>query len=445
MRWKCCKPIVERLTKQIEDVAILFSTDTNTLTTAFILAIFGTAGLIIFLSPTLDNCKPHVQDETSNESRESRHHLRLPTKGLMVHSAHFEDRPYRKGHSNITMMFITADVSIFSFNWITGCGVGSKVSDDFLVRLTYQQARIKESSTYNNFQYKRYVVECYDLPVDNGSRAFVNYKTANDMPELVAVSEKAVMIPAPRVQPTGEYNFTVATCTKIFSRSANYIPEFIRYQKTLGVDHVHMNLMEDFIEDGGFNDIVMEDPVLNEAIHKGYLSFTVWKNWYTNDYRYTSTIALQQLDCFYRFRGTYDYISIADTDDFFTPRIPGKTEMKYYIQKHCIEKRPMAGSCKLKWRWIYPDVCGVTGKTGPDGNVTKTVTLPKKEKYSKQAKSIHSTKHVIDFRPHDADCSDCLVPGYKVVLVSPKVTYFVHNRLDSNENERVCKRYHSTV
>ncbi len=69
----------------------------------------------------------------------------------------------------------------------------------------------------------------------------------------------------------------------------------------------------------------MKDAFLSEAVCSGYLSITVLKVWYTKKETFLSSSVYQCLGCFYRLRGTYDYISIADTDDFFTPRIPGET------------------------------------------------------------------------------------------------------------------------
>lgn len=66
-------------------------------------------------------------------------------------------------------------------------------------------------------------------------------------------------------------------------------------------------------------------------------------------------------DCIYRFIGTYDYVFIVDTDDFFVPRVPGELTIHYYIKNWC----QGAGTCQLSWVRYYPD-CGL-GTTGEDG------------------------------------------------------------------------------
>ena len=359
------------------------------------------------------------------------------SKELIVHSAHFDERTYRKGHSNITLIFVSAKRIIVTSNLITGCGVGAQEASEFLVRPTHQHVH-RSGMKDLIFPYEQYIVECYDLKVGNENKGFVTYKTTYSIEELIVESESPVMIPAPRVQPTGKYDFTVATCTKAFNKQVAYLPEFVRYQKTIGVDHVHLSVLDEFIVDGSLRDMVMKDTFLREAIFSGFLSYSVLKVWYTEGETFLSSSVFQRLGCFYRLRSTFDYISLSDTDDFFNPRIPGETDIKHYIQEYCTKGKPNAGSCRFQWRWIYPDVCGVTGPTGPDGNVTKTVKIPKDEKYHPHSKSIHSSKAVIDFTFHDSKENGCMVPGYEVIEMPPNAVYFAHNRLGTNKDDADC-------
>lgn len=363
------------------------------------------------------------------------YHVPPVSKDLIVHSTYFDDRP-RQGHENVTMIFFSSNRTIATSKWITGCGVGSTAARKFLVRPTYQQA-----SRRHKYPYEQYVLECYDLPVTNESTVFVMYKTAQDTAQDITVkSESKVVIPAPRVQPTGDkYNFTVATCTKAFNSKVTYLSEFVRYQRTLGVDHVHLSVLDEFVRDGSFQNLVMQNKDMSEALNSGYLTFDVQKVWYAENETFLYSSVYQRLGCFFHFRGTYDYISIADPDDFFTPRITGITDIKHYIQEYCTKGTSSAGSCRFEWRWVYPDVCGVTGKIGEDGNVTDTVKVSKVERYDRNRKSIHSTRTVLDFSFHDAECKSCLLPGHKVVDVAPEIAYFIHNRLNSKRSRKhVC-------
>ena len=119
-------------------------------------------------------------------------------------------------------------------------------------------------------QFEQIAVECYDLPVVNGSRGFVIYK-ADENTSLVTESERPVFMPGPRVEPEGEYNFTVCTCMKVHNKGAYWIPEFIRYQQTIGVDHIHLSALDSFIQDYGFVRLLQHKSV-RTAIETGYVS-----------------------------------------------------------------------------------------------------------------------------------------------------------------------------
>ena len=97
----------------------------------------------------------------------------------------------------------------------------------------------------------------------------------------------------------------------------------------------------------------------------GFVSVEVWTRWLESDIqiRYHSQLIAYD-DCIYRFLGTYDYVFMVDTDDFFVPMVPGEPTIHYYITNWCHN----SDTCELTWERHYPD-CGV-GKVGKDGNVT---------------------------------------------------------------------------
>ena len=137
---------------------------------------------------------------------------------------------------------------------------------------------------------------------------------------------------------------------------------------------------------------------------------------------------IRKLECTYRFRGTYDYVMPLDTDDFFVPRVTGKTKLRDYIKVFCYHK-PVA-SCQFVWVWMFPD-CGMKGKLGPDSNVTNSLKClaglpenPMRMNY----KSVHNFTHLLDNGFHDAVCPDCLMKGYETVIVPTHVAYIAHLR-----------------
>ena len=359
------------------------------------------------------------------------------TKNLIVHSAHFDDRA-RNGHDNVTMLFIGVNKTIFDLKLIVGCGVGSKEASNFTFRFTAEDILMHNWLGPQPFPYEEIVVECYDLPVIAEEQAYVMYKTATDSLVYSVQSEYPVFVPAPRVKPTGKHNFTVVTCTKIHDKGVTWLPEFVRYQKTLGVDHVHINILDTFIKDNGL-ETHLKDPYLAQAVLKGFLSFHTWTEWYNNSLKdeiYLHSEVLRKLDCMYRFRGTYDYAFSLDTDDFFTPRIPGQTKVKDYILKWCYGGS--VGSCTFKWIYYFPEACGLVDNKRPnDGNITRKLRSFASWSRGKY-KSVHLTSALVDATFHDATCKWCLMPGYKVVHVPSHVAYMAHLRMHS-EHKVKCQ------
>ena len=358
------------------------------------------------------------------------------SKDLIVHSVHFDNRA-RNGHDNVTVFLVGANKTIIDSKWIIGCGVGSKVASNFTARFTITGINVNNWLGPRRFPYKEIIVECYDLPVMAGSPAYVMYKTATDSPVYSVESEYPVFVPAPRVKSTGEHNFTVVTCVKVHDKGVTWLPEFVRYQRTLGVDHVHITMLDIFIKDGGLK-AHLADSYLAQATLEGFVSYTMWIDWYggLKNEIYLHSENLRKLDCLYRFRGTYDYAFSLDTDDFFTPRIPGETKVKDYILKWCYGNS--IGSCRFNWIYYFPDKCGLIDNKRPDdGNVTKK--LRSFANFSHSYKSVHLTSALVDASFHDATCKWCLMPGYRVVNVPPHIAYMAHLRRNTKEVKKSIK------
>ena len=363
-------------------------------------------------------------------------HSALFSKDLIVHSVHFDDRA-RNGHDNVTVFLVGANKTIFDSKWIIGCAVGKAVASKFTARFTAEGILLHNWLGPRPFPYEEIVVECYDLPVMEGSPAYIMYKTAADSPVYSVESEYPVFVPAPRVKPTGDHNFTVVTCVKVHDKGATWLPEFVRYQRTIGVDHVHITMLDTFIRDGGLK-AHLADPSLAQAILEGFISYDIWIEWYEGSQKEINLHSenLRKLDCLYRFRGTYDYAFSLDTDDFFTPRIPGQTKVKDYILKLCYGNS--IGSCTFRWVYYFPDKCGLIDNKRPDdGNVTKKLrSFTSATHPANKYKSVHLTSALVDASFHDATCKWCLMPGYRVVNVPRHIAYMAHLRKNDNRHVR---------
>ncbi len=145
----------------------------------------------------------------------------------------------------------------------------------------------------------------------------------------------------------------------------------------------------------------------------------MWNEWYADsdvkgvELSLHSEI-LRKLGCVYRYIGIYDYAMPLDTDDFFVPRIPGKTQLKDYTLKFCFSKP--AGSCQFDWIWYDPS-CGLTGNM-TDGNITDhSKTYIYNSNQIINYKSVYNTAIFYDSSFLDARCAKCLAPWQKLPQV----------------------------
>ena len=279
-----------------------------------------------------------------------------------------------------------------------------------------------------HFAYEEFIIECYDIHMSNGSKAFILFKNAQNSPVYAAISEYPLMFPSPRVQPTGPggYDFSVVTCTEAHNKRVAWLPQFIRYQKTVGIDHVHINILDTFIKDGGL-EALLKDPQVAKGVAEGYVTMTIWKDILESSNQvYSYSAILRKLDCIYRFRGTYDYAFLLDSDDFFNPLLHGRSYVKDYIQNWC-RKDKSAGSCYFTWWYYYPEACGVKNENVEDGNITRELKSYKRTN-NNHFKSVHLISAVVDTGYHHAMCRECLLPGYKAVHIDPRVAYMAHLR-----------------
>jgi len=271
-------------------------------------------------------------------------------------------------------------------------------------------------------------VECYEIPVDPGEKAFILYNSSTNVTIALHTASPTV-IPRPRVTPNPPHNISVVVCTKAHNRKVTWLPEILRYQKALGVDHVHLNFLDDLIRDNELQDYLTTDEFFLKSYKENYLTLQVWNEWCGEKEWYVHGTILMYLDCLYRYRGTYDYVSFMDTDDFFTIRVPGMS-YKDLIVKYC--SKETIGSCSFNWLWYYPGICGLARNVSEDGNVTAAV-VPHRPEMNVNLKSIHLTKAVLDSSFHDARCDKCRMKGYET---SPHFTRY--SICGSSEN--VCRQ-----
>ena len=356
----------------------------------------------------------------------------LISNDALVRAVYYDDRP-RSGHKKIAVFLVALKAVVFTSKLVTGCGIGSEVSTKFRLR-ELEENRLMRNWIYvqlkkPHYAYEEFIIECYGIQnMVNGSRAFILFRNATDSPIYSAVSEYPLMFPSPRIPPTGPggYDFSVVTCTEAHNKRGAWLRQFVRYQNTIGVDHVHINILDTFIKDGGLK-ALLEDPQVAKGVAEGYVTMTVWKDILESSNKvYSYSAILRKLDCIYRFQGTYDYAFLLDSDDFFTPLLHGRSYVKDYMQNWCLKDKS-AGSCYFTWWYYFPEYCGVKNENVEDGNITRELKSYVRTN-NNHFKSVHLISAVVDTGYHHAMCKECLLPGYKAILIDPHVAYMAHLR-----------------
>lgn len=348
--------------------------------------------------------------------------LPLISKDVIVRSVYFDDRP-RSGHVNASVFMVEARREIVDEGLIVGCQVGRHVAKFFQVRrLALMDAYIHWKHSYVN--HDLVMVDCFDLPARNSSRAFVFVKKASKggSNKVYSVeSERPLFFPAPRIASGDDMKLLVCVATARYTNYErrltvyNMIYHWLKYQRTIGVDHIHFIAHPSFIEWG-----TLQNDVVRRDIRDGFVSVEFWEPWLndTDNYHGHSQMLAYE-DCVYKHRGTYDYIMMCDTDDFFMPRVPDQPRFQYYIKNWC-----HYGACRFHWVERYPD-CGLDlDKMSPDGNITKMLISTTERRLSDN-KSLYKSSVVLDVGIHMPMES---ISGYSVIHVPSHVAYFAHVR-----------------
>ena len=354
--------------------------------------------------------RPHILDISAP--------LEVLSKTLVVRRAYYENRK-RKGHRNSVVFVLEMKRSVSS-TVFKGCQVGSTYSSKVHFRRSMQYKwAIERKHVTKDVAF----VDCFDIDgVTDGDSAFLTISQLQVGPvklkEVKIKSQQNLIVPQSRMSlPHPSLVTCIATVRygAVSPSEDDMLYQWLRYQKTIGVDHVHMIAEDTFVTKGD-----MDHPIVENALKENFLSIDFWPRWFNETEIYHSSQHLAYNDCLYRFQGVYDYVLFSDSDDFFVPCGESKS-IKTYLKRWCVGK---TASCNFQWRQFYPG-CGWSPKSvGPDGNLTATLTS-KKSKPTHNFKSAHQIEGVVDVGVHIAFS---LMPGYKKTMVPLKDAYFAHLR-----------------
>ena len=371
---------------------------------------------------------------SSIDSHLTESELEVLSKALVVRRCYL-DRRRREGHRNAVVFFVEMKRSLKS-NIFTGCRVGSKVSS---------KVHFRRSKAYKWAIDTKHVtkdlafVDCFDIAgIKDGDSAFLRISHVEfGSTKKVGIevrSQRNLIIPESRNNQQLSHP-SVLSCVSTI-RMAEIPPsadgmlyQWLRYQKTIGVDHVHMIAEDTFVKAGGF-----DHSIIKKALKDNFLSIDLWPKWFNETEIYHSSQHMAATDCVYRFQGVYDYVIISDSDEFLIPRGKSKS-IKPYLKKWCSGRK---ATCVFEWHQFYPDSGWTPQTVGPDGNLTATVRCQNTTKMD-NVKSAHQLRAIVEVGRHGPIK---IISGYSQSIVPMKEAYFGHLRKQLSPPPGLCN-YHS--
>ena len=213
---------------------------------------------------------------------------------------------------------------------------------------------------------------------------------------------------------------SVVVCIAIFGRPP-YFNEWLKYQKHLGPDMVHI------VTDSSFSiNATIDYPFLKEALDSGFAKMEVWRNPLGKRVFWHSELIKYQ-NCMLQYLGVFQYAFMLDFDDFFNPLLPDHKGMHYYVNEF-YKDRPKLTTGYVKWL-NYCDTPDLS-QVPPNGNLTATLKdYSKTSKISSGSKALHRIDGVLYVGIHN---SFTQVKGYHSAWTDSNLAYVAHIRPRDN-------------
>lgn len=213
---------------------------------------------------------------------------------------------------------------------------------------------------------------------------------------------------------------SVLVCATMYGHPVRF-EEWLRYQKTIGVDSVHLSVQMSFVTD------IEHYPFLTESLANGFVKLEVWKQYLKDSEIFYHSQSLIYQDCVMQYQSSFEFAVMIDYDDFFIPVVPNERDIHYYVNR-AFDKN--TASIKLPWIELP---CAVRNHSFlVDGNITQTFSRHDVRIKRTENKSIHRLDAVDIISIHQAYK---VVPGYvKVEVKGVDFAYFAHIR----PRKRLC-------
>ncbi len=268
------------------------------------------------------------------------------------------------------------------------------------------------------------VILCFDTPGRNNSKVSVVYENPikfNTLEFFVTESEYPLFIPKSR-ETAKTFSSSIMVCTTVYG-SPPYFGAWLRYQKTLGVDLVYINVVKSFLSSQAYN-----DSFFQESVRNGFVQLEVWKEHLKPGALFYHSQGLYYQNCLYRFQGVYNYAIMADVDDFVISREGEIQQLLPDIFNNLDPKTGKLGSIRLVWIRYFEPKSGFNFTVIADGNLTQYVNVSQRI-FEPGNKSIHKLSATSEVGVHEVTEQ---MQGYKWTTIPRRMLYMAHIKKPRN-------------
>ena len=348
---------------------------------------------------------------------------------VIVHSAYFDIEPNTTSY--LFLMEVTRD--IIALKKIVGCGVGNLKSKRSVDISVISPDTYKTEKATDQFEI---ILRCGDLPLLRGKSGFVLYKFLDD---IVVAVETQKPVDFTQFTVAKDDDVSVLTCVNANDKDTPWLGEFLRYQKEIGVDHVHVSVFDEYIMSGRMFEVIDTLEDVKNLVLDGYVTLSMWNNWYEvnavvpNQY----SDLIRKLDCIFQYRHQYDYIFALDSDDFFNP-VGSNKKLKSYLCKWCPLRDKKRSSCSFKSVQYYPGHCRLNPANGIiSGNITSLLKSQVHNSLSESRAALCSDA-VFNEVNINSSCTHSLVEGYGIVDVPESEAYIAKMDISAIPDGDLC-------
>ena len=263
-------------------------------------------------------------------------------------------------------ILIVAEVHDDAISTIIACELNGQFSTSVHLVEDYYLASWVKDQMPGTFTHRVLLVHCLGFSksiMKSGSFVHLIYMKQGEQYYSRVKTEKPLVIPPKEsnLNVPSHGKGSIVVCTIAYGRP-DYFEDWLRYQKTLGVDLVHINADVSFQQD--------LYPFLKQSLKTGFVRMDVWNHTVGERFFYQGQIMKYQ-DCLYRYKGIFEYGMFLDIDDFFIPMLDDHKDIHYYFD---LFFGVFTTATCFRWRHMHCKPRDELHKTLKDGNLTKILS-----------------------------------------------------------------------